>query len=71
MSCLPQAEVRQALKLVSVGELADVLGLTYRELRWQIKSGRIPAPTKKIVKRCYYKANEAISIIDDWKQRQI
>ena len=61
-AALPQHEVRCVLELVSVQELADQLGVGYDSLRSQMQSGEIPFPDFRLVRRAYYKTDEADAI---------
>lgn len=66
---LPQNEVCKALELVTAQELAESLGLSYDELRWKMKSKTIPEPSYKLVKRCFYRKEEAEQICSHFKKK--
>jgi hypothetical protein len=63
---LPQGDLRHALDLVTMQELADGLGLKYSTLRWHLRRGRIPLPDVRLVKRAYYTRAAADAIAQDW-----
>ena len=67
---LPQHEVCKALNLVTAQELADSLGLSYDELRWKLKNREIPEPSFKLVKRCFYRNEEAEQIRSRFKNKK-
>ena len=67
---LPQHEVCEALKLVTPNELANSLGLSYGEFRWQLNSGAIQHPSLCLVRRNYFTAAEAKKIQSRWKREK-
>jgi len=66
---LPQREVVKVLGLVTAQELADSLGLSYSEFRWRLKDCQIPHPSFRLVRRCYYRKEEAKQIRSSWKKK--
>jgi hypothetical protein len=67
-NALPQNQVRKALDLVSVHDLAQTLGLSYSAFRWHMGTGRIPAPQHRLVRRAYYTTHEAEAIAKAWAE---
>lgn len=68
IGALPQADVRDALDLVSMQELAAMLGLNYNTLRSQMKDGRIPFPQVRLVRRAFFTKDEADAIAKAWRR---
>jgi len=54
LAALPQQSVKDALKLTTMKELADTLGVKYETLRSQVASGKIPHPEMQLRRRAYY-----------------
>lgn len=54
LAALPQQSVKDALKLITMKELAEALGLKYETLRSQVSSGQIPYPEMQLRRRAYY-----------------
>jgi hypothetical protein len=67
VSALPQYALRKALALVSMRELAGMMGMHESTLRWHRSKGRIPRPTKRLQRRAYYSQEEAEAIAHRWK----
>lgn len=66
---LPQDEVRKALELVSMQEIADMLDMKYNTLHWHMTEGHIPYPQIRLARRAYFTCREATAIVKDWKTR--
>jgi hypothetical protein len=69
ISALPQADVRDALDLVSMQELAVMLGLNYNTLRSRMKDGKIPFPQVRLVRRAFFTRDEADAIAKAWQKQ--
>lgn len=59
---LPQQEVKRALKLVSVGELASNIGMNYDSFQSRIERGSFPYPEVQLRRRAYYSSEQARAI---------
>ena len=67
LSFLPQHEVRQALDLVSVRELAESLAVNYDTFRSRMYVGRIAFPTFLVQRRAYFTREQAEEIKQNWQ----
>lgn len=54
LGALPQQSVKDALKLITMKELAETVGIKYETLRSQVSSGKLPHPEMQLRRRAYY-----------------
>ena len=69
VAALPQKDLRKALEMVSIRELARMMAMNESTMRWHVAEGRIPYPQVRLVRRGYYTREEAEAIAKAWKAR--
>ena len=69
VAALPQRDLRKALDLISMPELAQMINVNYSTLRWHMGEGHLPVPQHRLVRRGYYSRVEAEAIAKAWKAR--
>ena len=62
VSALPQHEVCEALELVCLKDLSEELDVGYDKFRSLMASGAIPYPQVRLLRRAYFRKEEADTI---------
>ncbi len=64
LAVLPQQEVKKALRLVSVGELASDLGMNYGSFHSKMVRAVFPYPEVPLRRRAYFSPEQAQAITE-------
>lgn len=70
LAALPQQEVKQVLRLVSVGELASDLGMNYGSFHSKMVRRIYPYPEVPLRRRAYFSPEQAQAITEMVKQER-
>ncbi len=68
VAALPQHEVCEALKLICVKDLAEELNVSYDKFRSFMAAGAISYPQVRLLRRAYFRKEEADTIRKKLKQ---
>lgn len=68
IAALPQSDVCEILELVCLKDLTDELGMHYETIRTHMEKGVIPFPEVRILRRAYFRKEEADAIKKKLKQ---
>ena len=66
VAAFPQRDLRKALDMVSIRELAEMMAMNESTLRWHVAEGHVPHPQHRLVRRPYYTREEAEAIAKAW-----